>query len=493
MDHFRKIKSIKLSEYFSYQQNEMVTYRIIPHTSVTNNSNSKMWRILHKMYEIYDKMPSRVSRQGFKLTYREKDTIWFDVIFKQEKEEKRIEFYVSTTELWAKKFREILENYMKVTIEQVETEALAVPNNDKTVLQDIRLSRHDIFSLRVNSTEQTTPIASLLTALDDISMDGDFARLSVCTETCDRKQWAQNSHWANEKLQKGVMPVRSRITSSKDSKSLKKGIGTFANEIYDVLNDIMNAVGNTFFKSEKPFEKKKIIDKKAALIDELNSSRLSTKSLDKLNEPVWKTRIRVAAITENKIRADLIANTLSSAFSEIAGDNELLPYKIRLKRRKREVIKELNTLHLSKTTMADGDVSLLSCDEIAKVAIQMPTSTIQQRYENELTVNKKVETDIPSIFIHKPSTEYVNVGGIKISVGSNNIKVNCEPMKIKAQMSSGILVGHAELKGEEDTNSNPSQQPRGDLQRICMMGGMGSGKDTLIQNFCYGSFLIPRY
>jgi hypothetical protein len=482
MVNLRKIKSIKLSEYFSYQQNKLVTYRIIPHTSVTNNSNSKMWRILHKMYEIYDKMPSRISRQGFKFTFREKDTIWFDVIFKQEKEEKRIEFYVSTTDIWAKKFREILENYMKITVEEVETKALEIPTNDSVVLQDIRLSRHDIFSLRVNASEQTTPIASLLTALDDISMDGDFARLSVCTETCDRKQWAQNSHWANEKLQKGVMPVRSRITSSKVQKALKKGIGTFANEIYDVLNDIMNAVGNTFFKSDKPFEKKKIIDKKAALIDELNSSRVSTKSSDKLNEPVWKTRIRVAALTENKLRADLIANTLSSAFSEIAGDNELLPYKIRLKRRKREVIQELNTLHLSKTTKADGDVSLLSCDEIAKVAIQMPTSTIQQRYENELAVNKKVETEIPAIFIHKPSTSHVNIDGIKISIGSNNIKVACQPMKIKAQMSSGILVGHAELKGEKIPIQIPLSNPEETYKGYVMMGGMGSGKDTAIQN-----------
>ncbi|MBT2727807.1 ATP-binding protein [Bacillus sp. ISL-75] len=483
MVNIREIKSIKLSEYFAYQQNKMVTYRIVPHTSVTNNSNSKMWRVLHNMYEIYDKMPSRISRQGFKYTYREKDTVWFDVIFKQEKDEKRIEFYVSTTEIWVKKFREILGNYMKVTVEEVETKVLEIPNSDKVVLQEIRLSRHDIFSLRVNSTEQTSPIASLLTALDDISMDGDFARLSICTETYDRKQWAQNSHWANEKLQKGVIPVRSRITSSKFQKAFKKGIGTFANEIYDVLNDVMNAVGNTFFKSDKPFEKKKIIDKKSALIDELNSGKLSTKTLDKLNEPVWKTWVRVAAYSEMKLRADLQVNTISSSFTEIAGDNELLPYKVRTKWRRREIIQELNTLHLSKTTKADGDVSLLSCDEIAKVALQMPTSIIQQRYENELSVNKKVETEIPSIFIHKLSPAHVNINGIKVSIGSNNIKLLCKPLKIKAQMSSGILVGHAELKGEEKPIQIPLNNPEETYKGYVAMGGMGSGKDTFIQNF----------
>jgi hypothetical protein len=483
MVNFRKIKAIKLSDYFSYQENKMVTYRITPHLTVTNNSNSKMWRVLHKMYEIYNKMPSRISRDGFHFTYREKDTIWFDVIFRQEKEEKKVEFYVSTTEIWAKKFKEILENHMKVTVDVVETKVLEIPNSEKAILQDIRLSRHDIFSLRVNASEQTTPIASLLTALDDISMDGDFARLSVCTETCDRKQWAQNSHWANEKLQKGIVPVRSRITASKVQKLLKKGIGTIANEVYDVLTDIMNAVGNTFFKSDKPFEKKKIIDKKAALIEELNSSRPSHKSLDKLNEPVWKTRIRVAAVTENKLRADLIANSISSAFSEIAGDNELIPFKIRLKKRKREVIEELNTLHLSKTTKLDGDVSLLSCDELAKVAIQMPTSAIQQRYENELDVNKKVETEISSIFIHKEPIDYVSYGDIHISIGSNNIKVNGEKLRKVRRKEKHLLIGHSELKGEQLPIGIPLKNPNEFYKGYVFQGQMGAGKDCAIQNF----------
>lgn len=483
MDNLRKIKSIKVSDYFAYQKNNMITYRIIPHISVTNNSNSKMWRILHKMYEIYNNVPTRLSRNGFSFTFREKDSIWFDVIFRQKDNEKRIEFYVSTSEIWAKKFREILENYMKVTVEEVKTDILKIPETNEIVLQEIRLSRHDIFSLRINASEQTTPIASILTALDDISMDGDFARLSVCAETFDRKKWAQNGHWANEKLQKGKIPARARITPSKVQKALKTGISTFANEVYDVLNDIMNAVSNTFFKSDQGFEKNKLIDRKHALIDELHSSKVTQKTLEKLNQPVWKTHIRVAAITENKLRADLVANTISSAFAEIAGDNELLPYKIRLKARKKEIINELNTLHLSKTTKADGDVSLLSCDEISKVAIQMPTSTIQQRYENALAVNKKVETDISSIFIHKEEKAGIKIDDIVINIGSNNIKRNDEPLKAHETKSNSILIGHAEFKGNEIPIGIPLSNPEETYKGYVMMGGMGSGKDTAIQNF----------
>lgn len=69
-----------------------------------------------------------------------------------------------------------------------------------------------------------------------------------------------------------------------------------------------------------------------------------------------------------------------------------MPFKVRMKARKQEILDELNTLHLSARTRADGDVSLLSCDELAKVALQMPTAIVQQRYEEELATNRRVET-----------------------------------------------------------------------------------------------------
>ncbi|MFD0825884.1 ATP-binding protein [Neobacillus sp. M.A.Huq-85] len=482
MVNLRKIKAIKLSEYFTFQNNNMVTFKITPHLSVTNNQNSKMWRMLHKIYEVYESFPTRIKRNGFKFEYREKDTIWFDVVFKQEKENRTIEFFVSTSEVWAKKFREILENYMQVTIEEVETAALSVPEGCVKI-REMNLARHDIFSLQVNAAEQTSPVASIMGAMNDISDDGDFARLSICTEVFSRKQWLKNASWAHEKLSKGKVPQRAKITPGKVGAVLKIGLISFVNEVYDLLNDTLNAVSNTFFKSETKFEKKKAIDKKAALSSEIHSTKLSTKSDDKINQPVWKTYIRLAAKTNEPLRSDLIVNTISSAFSELARDNELIPVKIHFKKRQKEIIEELNTLHLSSRTKANGDVSLLSCDEISKVSMQLPTSSIQQKYEDELTVNKKVETDISSIFIHKTSTAHVDIDGIKVSIGSNNIKHLCEPLKIKAQMSNGILVGHAELKGEEYPIGIPLSNPEETYKGYVAMGGMGSGKDTFIQNF----------
>jgi hypothetical protein len=478
----KRIKAIRLSDYFAFQTNKMVTFKITPHLTVTNNQNSKMWRMLHKIYEVYESMPSRISRNGFKFTCREKDTIWFDVVFKQQKGAKAIEFFVSTSEVWSKKFREIIENYMRVTIEEVDQTLLTIPEGC-VKMRELNLARHDIFSLQTDAREQTTPIGSIMSCMNDISADDDFARLSVCTEAFNRGTWLKNASWAHEKLSKGRIPHRAKITPGKIGNALKIGLIAFLNEIYDLLNDTLNAVSNTFFKSDKKFENKVAIDKKSALSAEINSTKLSDKSSNKMNQPVWRTHIRVAAKTNEPLRSELIVNTISSAFSELAGDNELLPVKICFKKCRNEIIEELNTLHLSKRTKANGDVSLLSCEELSKVSMQLPTSAIQQKYENELAVNKKVETEIPSIFIHKSDREYVRVGDIKISIGSNDIRLNGEKLKKHKVKSNSLLLGHSELKGEELPIGIPLKNPNEFYKGYVFQGQMGAGKDCAIQNF----------
>lgn len=469
-----KVEAIKLSEYFQYQRNEIVTYRMIPHISVTNNQNAKMWRVLHKMYEIYDAMPTRLSREGFRFTLREKDAIWFDVVFRPG----CVEYYVSTTEIWAKKFRELVENYMRVTVEQVDRQCLAVPTDNHLTLHELRLARHDIFALTTNASEQTSPVASILTALDDIGEEGDYARLSVCAETMSRKTWANNAVWAHEKLTKGNVPQRSKLTVSKAKKGAGKALMTILNEVYDALNDTLNALSNAFFKSEKSFEKKAAFEKRNALVDELNATTISAKSTAKLNQPVWRTHIRVAAVTTNKLRGELVANTIGSAFAELAGDNELQPVKIRLKRRISEVLDEMNELRLGQRTKADGDVSLLSCDELAKIAMQMPTATVQQKYESELSVKRQVETDIPAVLLHSERPAGVVIDGVTINIGSNAIKEGAK----QAPKSNGIIVGHSEVKGVNYPICIPTTNLDETFRSYGLVGAPRMGKDTLAKN-----------
>ncbi|MFC9601678.1 hypothetical protein ACFTQL_28455 [Peribacillus butanolivorans] len=85
----------------------------------------------------------------------------------------------------------------------------------------------------------------------------------------------------------------------------------------------MQAVNNIFSKSEKPFQKKPVIDVKDNMETEVMKNR------EKKNQTTWKTHIRTAVHSPKKFNQDNISNSISSAFTELSHDNELQSKKIR--------------------------------------------------------------------------------------------------------------------------------------------------------------------
>lgn len=461
---WKRTENITWSDFFQVQQNKMVTYRIIPHSNVSNNTR-RLWKAIYKMYEMYESPGTRLEREGFRFTYREKDLFWFDVIFKQENGQKKIEFYVSTSEYQALKLKRKLENKMHVTIKEASIDHLQVPE-ENTILQELRYLKHDIFSLNTNTNETKTPIASIMNTLDELQHDGDFARLSICNEAESRHKWVKNAQWAYEKLGKGKVPQRAALNSKIIMGASKKALGGFVNEVNFLITDLFNALSNTFFKSKESYHKNKVIDKPFSLEDEINARHISSASREKLNNPVFKSNIRIAAHSQDRLIRETISETLALSFTEIAENNELHNVKINIKSRKKEVLEELNTLHLSKRTKLNGNVNLISTDEMAKLALQMPTAELQRRYEDALNVKRRVETDIPKILRDK-----------------NN-----------------LIIGHAECKDQRIEVGLQAHEKEDFYCGYTFIGKQGSGKDNSIQNFVYEgamkhniSFVIPDW
>lgn len=439
----RKIMSIKWNDFFEVEKNRMVVFRIIPHASVTNN-NKRLWRTIHKMYEMHEGVGKRLERDRFKLTYREKDTFWYDVIFKQEKGKKKIEFYVSTSEYQAIKLKRKLENKMNVTIQEADILDLQVPKQN-TIVQELKYLNHDIFSLNTNSQDTKTPIASILNTVDELTYDGDFARLSICNEVENRNKWIKNAQWAHEKLTKGKVPMRANMGGKRAVTAAKVAISGVINEINDLLTDTFQAFSNVFFKSDKDYKKEKVISKAHSVEDEIKAKKVN---LDKLNTPVVKSYIRVAAHSHDKLTRESIGENLALSTGDLADQNELHGIKIRVNGRRLQVIDELNNLKLSRKTKIDPNVNLVSTDEMSKLALQMPNKELQRRYSDALNVKKNIETDIPSLFI-----------------------------------KDGILIGESQLKDIQIPIHIPTVNPDDLYRAFIAMGGMGSGKDTFIQNF----------
>jgi hypothetical protein len=450
----RKIVSVKWNDFFEVEQNKMKVFKITPHINVSNHHNRHLWAKLHKAYELYHSTNSRTSLKvsnGIKIKHREKDLIWFDIVFKTEGEQKKVEFYFSTSETMAKKFKSILEQRLNITCEEASLVDLEIPE-ENTIINELRYMKHDIFSLDTNHNTQTTPIGSILNTVNEME-NGDFARISICNEREDRKRWFNNAVWASKKVKKGINPQRANISGKRIIDGSKPIVIGFINELGSLVVDTLQAVSNAFTKESKPIEKKPIIEVDKAM----DASTMKNK--EKVNLSTWKTHVRTAVHSPVKFNRDNISNTIISSFGELSHDNELQAKNIRdtihikvgsleikVKGRKSEVIRELNTLQMSKKTKFDPNPNIVSSDELGKL-VQLPTAELQRKFETSLKTKKNVETDIPAIF-----------------------------------RKSGLPIGHSDIKGENIPINLPTNNPDEFYKMYMLIGQQGMGKDGIAQN-----------
>ncbi|MDX5474494.1 MAG: ATP-binding protein [Bacillaceae bacterium] len=492
----REIKTIKWSDFFQVTPNNYKTFRLVPHTNMSNAQNRHLWNSLHKAYELYHSLQSRIDvtvKEGLKVTFRPKDYIWFDMILKNTKEGKVVEFFLSTTETMAKKMKGIVENKWNATLEEVKSDAIKVEFKN-TDIYELKYAHHDIFSLNTNHEHQNTPIGTLLNSMDEME-EGDFARISICNERESRQKWLGNSSWALKKISKGHVPKKPNAGGKRVIGAISKGFVAIANEILHLLQDVLNAFNNVFSPNNKQFEKQKV-QHRNELKEELQTLKISERTREKANASVWRSHVRVAVSSERKFNRDNLSNALTGSYSELKDNNELKVSKVKfggfeanikgvnvkLKGRKHEIINELNTFQLSKRTKSDINPNIISCDELGRL-IQLPTAELQRRYEDVLKTNKKIETDIPKIFIHKQAEEYVKIEDIKIKVGSNKIKVNNKKKRLIKTKENGLLIGQSQKQGVNHSIGIPINNPNEFYKGYVMLGGMGGGKDTAIQNF----------
>lgn len=436
-----------ISSIYEYEENTMVTFKIVPHT-IVGNDNERLWKAIHKMYEMYESTGARVERDRFKFKMREKDFFWFEVVLKIVNGKRSIEFYVTTSEFQAEKLKKRIESTMNVTITQAD-ETILIPE-ENTNVQEMRYLRHDIFSLNTKKSDtRQTPILPILSTIDELENDGDIAMISICNEVESRDKWIKSSHFASEQLKKDKIPQRMRVGVKSIIPYAKSGLASTVNGLHLVLTETLEAIATAFFKFDDEFSKEKVVDKANVIKDELQGGSLSSSSKGKIGQPVFKSRIRIASHSQDRLVRDTASENIAMALSELSDNNELVGHHIKSKNRNKEIINELNTHKLSKKTLYDVDCNLVSVDEMSKLALQMPNKELQRKYNVEMKSKKLVEVGIPSVF--------------------NNPK--------------GILLGHAEEKGQKKPIYMPFNNPDELYKAYTLIGGQGAGKDTAAKNW----------
>lgn len=433
-------------KFFEVQRNDMKVFRIIPHADVTNN-NKRLWRSIYKMYEMYERPFSRLERNGFRFTFREKDFFWFDVIFRQKDGKKSVEFYVATSEYQADKLKRKIENKMSVTFKDASIDDLQIPT-ENTVVQELRYLKHDIFTLSSNSSDVKTPISNVLSVVDELQYDGDIARLSICNEAEHRNKWVKSAQWAYERARNGKVPQRATVNGRLITNYIKVFVAFVVNEINSLVTDVFQAFSNTFFKSERKYENNDVVSKAYSLADEIGTTRLNH---EKGNLPVFRSHMRIASHSEDRLTRDTMAESLALSMQDLSETNELHGVKVTSKKKRERAIDELNTLKLTPITRNDPNVNLVSTDEMSKLALMMPNKELQRKYAEALDVKSRVEAEVPSVL----------------------------------QSEKNLLIGYSEMKDSKIPVGLPAHQKDNFYSGYTFIGKQGSGKDTAIQNFVY--------
>jgi hypothetical protein len=122
-----------------------------------------------------------------------KERIWFDLTLRShENGKKEIQFFRSCPQYLSEHIKHHLEQHFKgksagITLEEVKMEEAAIPVND-TDVWDLKLSRHNMFSIEADQSKQTTPVACLVNTVQDMK-ESDVAKISICAEPYNLLKW----------------------------------------------------------------------------------------------------------------------------------------------------------------------------------------------------------------------------------------------------------------------------------------------------------------
>lgn len=370
--------------------NTRMTYQITPHKSVLNSQNRRLWAITHELLAMYAPLSKRSRREATAVSVRDCDDIWWIVRMSCEGDKRTIGFYLSITETFDEVFKLRLANHEQWrhnTLTACEESATRVEEKDTSV-SEIRLLRDNMFSLQTNHAEQTSPIRNLLDVVHQLK-DGDTAQIMMRLECVPRVKAKKSMEYSWRIWDKEKVPHRNRFNAAIGVKAVAQRGAELGNQVIGIVEDTVRAVESSFFKGrDGKFEMARIEIADPERQQLLVNGHLSTETRNKQNLPLFKSRVQVVVHCADRVRRDMIAQSIGGAFVEMSGDNRIVCGRSGVG------VQECNNMRL---TSVDRDPLLLSADEIGKL-IQLPTSELQLEYSDEIQSNRRVEIDVPACF-----------------------------------------------------------------------------------------------
>lgn len=400
---------------------EYVTLKVTPDSSVRNRRTADIARSISEQF----RLPiDRLIRDGIRVKgYRIQERVAFEMSF----DSGRVNFYFHTPRNFAPLLiRRIQSVWDKATVEEVRDYQRKFDANKVVIFESI-YRKHDMYSLHTNASDNL-PLASLLES-GRLLEDGERASVFTYFDPMHHQSWNYELSAAWTKLRGGSVPRK--LTASK--REVLKGVLT---SLTALLTDLFSSIpGNAYAKQPSDPEATRFT------IEHLSES---TKS--KSNQPGLKTFIWTIVQSDDSNRAELIGRTMSSAFNDLAGDNELEAHEVRSKNKVEVIMRTYETKLAPNVPLRNNKMSIAEASKF----IQLPGLELQEKY-----------TEVDRI-----ETKQVEIANKELT------------------NDSGIYVGDVTFKGVTE----PVHQPINDEDELCLphvgIGGMGQGKTKgLLANY----------
>jgi hypothetical protein len=410
---------------------ERTALRIIPHRSVLNSSNRKLWRVLHDVMAIGGEL------SVFEATYTMPPDIWWIVTLGRD-----ARFYVSLPKEYRDVFGLKLRNHDQWMRSTVTEEEPQIVGGD---LYTLDLERSDMFALTCDYTRQTTPIRDLLQVLNELE-EGDSATLMIRLEAVSRRWWQARGDFLWDVWQKGDVPQRPGVSLGLMRRGLTRVLGGAVMHGQAMAVNVIEGIEQAVFSGhhDKLPERIELLDPERQAL--LVNGTLSTNTTGKRNQPVYRTDIYLLVKAPSDERSRMLAHSVVSAFGELAGDNRLT-----LHRNSGRIVTSVTLFHAPPLEIGPN---LLSVDEVGRL-IQLPTADVQEEFADRLEVNRKTEIEIPDVFLDE----------------------------------SGIFAGTATLKGQTFNVHIPAKDHDMLMTARAFFGSPRMGKDQAAVNLIVESCL----
>lgn len=350
----------------------MIGLRLIPDRRLTNHDVEAFATGLHSLYK---PLLERMNRDGWRISTAPQNHIVFEWQLSSGKADISIYTPAHTRTIVEQHVR---TTWPRVTMEEITGDSLSESKTDISGA-DLVLREHYMYALGVDR-RTISPVPTILETLR-LLREGERGLIQIILVPAD-KDWYVGAQAAYDKLKDGGYPKRIGL----DGRSIAEGIAKLGAGIALHTSALVAEI----------ITGKEIEPESVEQPSKLRGERpLSSATMQKTKYAAFDVSIRVAAISPDAGRREVIMRALSTAFRELDGDNGFVAKPVK------KLDKWWTSVVNRQPPRYKVNADYLAIPEVGR--LQLPTGPQQEEYG--LTSVQHRENDLPDI---------ITSGGIKI-------------------------------------------------------------------------------